>query len=124
MNTTAHKEALENELAEITQSLQELGVQNPHAKEDWITTPEGPSKNTADPNDLGDRSEEWQERRGTLSTLETRFNNINRALQKIEKGSFGTCELCTKPIEEDRLAVNPAARTCKADIDNESQLPS
>ncbi len=124
MKTSAYKKILETELAEITHSLEELGVQNPNAPEDWITTPEEPSKNESDPNDFGDRSEAWQERRGTLSALETRCNNIKRALSKIDAGTYGTCELCKNEIEEDRLSVNPAARTCKADLDNESQLPS
>lgn len=122
MDTTVFKAALEKELREITVGLSELGVQDPNNPNDWITTPDQPAKNEADPNDFGDRSEEWQERRGTLSALETRFNNIKRALGKIEVGSYGTCELCSETIEADRLEVNPAARTCKTHIDNESEL--
>lgn len=123
MKTSEYKKALEIELAQLTESLQELGVQNPQIPEDWITTTDTPSKNESDPNNFGDRSEEWQERRGTLSALETRFNNTRRALQKIEDGIYGVCEISGETIETDRLAANPAARTCKAHIDNESELP-
>tara|TARA_B100000745_G_scaffold149247_1_gene97555 strand:- start:1126 stop:1500 length:375 start_codon:yes stop_codon:yes gene_type:complete len=123
METATYKQALENELAELTQSLSELGVQNPHNQNDWVTVPDEPAKNTADPNDFGDRSEEWQERRGTLSALETRFNNIKRALHKIEEGSYGTCEIGGEQIETDRLNANAAARTCKVHLEDEAQLP-
>ena len=37
---------------------------------------------------------------------------INDALRKIEDGSFGTCEVCGKPIGEGRLAAMPWARLC------------
>ena len=38
---------------------------------------------------------------------------IDAALEKMEKGTYGICEVCNKPIEEDRLEANPAAKTCK-----------
>ena len=122
METAHYKATLEAELAQLTQSLSELGIQDPNNPSDWITTPDAPAKNVADPNDFGDRSEEWQVRRGELSALETRFNNVKRALQKIEDGTYGICEISGEPIETDRLDANPAARTCKAQIDNEAQL--
>lgn len=37
---------------------------------------------------------------------------IKDALRKIEDGSFGTCEVCGKPIGEGRLAAIPWARLC------------
>lgn len=124
METSAYKEALTAERDALITSLEELGIRDPNNPADWITVPDEPSKNATDPNDFGDRSEEWQERRGTLSALETRFNNIKRALQKIEDGTFGTCELCTEKIESDRLTANPAARTCKTHIEDEAKLSS
>ena len=37
---------------------------------------------------------------------------IDDALRKIEDGGYGTCEVCGKPIGEDRLAAIPWARLC------------
>ena len=37
---------------------------------------------------------------------------ISDALAKIDDGTFGTCEVCGKPIGEDRLAAIPWARLC------------
>jgi RNA polymerase-binding transcription factor DksA len=121
-DTNNMKKQLEEELAAITEDLQGLGIHNPHVKEDWIATPEGVNVSEADPNVVADRSEDWAERRGTLDALETRYNNINRALAKIEKDAYGICEIGGEEIELDRLNANPAARTCKTHINDEASL--
>lgn len=122
VNTQDLKAKLEAELETITAELKDLGVHNPQAKEDWIPTPEGVGTPEADPNIVADRSEDWNERRGTLDVLETRYNNLNRALEKIANGTYGICEISGEEIEADRLEANPAARTCKAHLEEESSL--
>ncbi|MFT7507124.1 MAG: RNA polymerase-binding transcription factor DksA [Acidimicrobiales bacterium] len=119
-----YEEALEKELLQITHDLKELGIHNPEVPEDWIATPGEVVDSEPDENIAADRSEDWQERRATLSALETRFNNINRALLKIEGGKYGICEICGDAIEEDRLRANPAARTNKEHINDETNLPA
>jgi DnaK suppressor protein len=37
---------------------------------------------------------------------------IKDALRKIDDGSYGTCEVCGKPIGDGRLAAIPWARLC------------
>jgi len=37
---------------------------------------------------------------------------IGNALRKIEDGTYGTCEVCGKPISPERLAAIPWARLC------------
>lgn len=123
-DTAVYKDRLEKELDDITHDLKDLGIHNPQAKEDWIATPQDVGISEADPNVGADRAEEWLERTATLSALENRYNAINRALQKITDGSFGSCEICNAPIEADRLDANPAARTCKAHINDEQDLPA
>lgn len=39
---------------------------------------------------------------------------IDAALGRLEAGSYGTCERCGGPIDPERLAVRPTARTCVA----------
>ena len=58
-----------------------------------------------------------------MPQLETRFRNIKRALDKIEAGTFGICEISGNQIEPERLAANPAARTDISHIDKEDTLP-
>lgn len=45
-------------------------------------------------------------------TLEFSIDKINKALKKIEEGTYGICEKCGKPIEEGRLKVFPSATAC------------
>ncbi len=42
------------------------------------------------------------------STME----QIDTALERIEDGTYGTCELCEEPIHPDRLEVLPFASLC------------
>ena len=118
-----YKNRLETMLAELTEELKTLGVHNPEVPEDWQALPEDVDVSQADPNVGADRVEDWEERPATLAELETRYNNLRRALKKIDEGKFGVCELCGKEIEADRLDANPAARTCKEHINNEADLP-
>ena len=70
----------------------------------------------AEPNEAADKIEEYEERRGESNVLQARFSEVTHALEKIERGTYGTCEVSGEPIEEDRLEANPAARTCKLHI--------
>jgi DnaK suppressor protein len=45
------------------------------------------------------------------SNLESQLKDVNRALEKIEKGTYGVCENTGKEISVARLKVYPAART-------------
>jgi DnaK suppressor protein len=42
----------------------------------------------------------------------TTLDHIEAALRKIDKGSYGTCESCRKPIPKPRLDALPFARYC------------
>jgi RNA polymerase-binding transcription factor DksA len=37
---------------------------------------------------------------------------LDDALDRLRKGSYGRCERCGRPIAAERLAARPAARTC------------
>jgi len=116
------KARLEEMLEDVVAELKTLGIHNPQVKEDWIATPEHPVGGEADPNVVADNAEDWSERRATLALLETRYNNINRALEKIKNGNYGLCEIDGNSIEPERLEANPAARTCEKHMDEESKL--
>ena len=44
--------------------------------------------------------------------LDAEIADIDRALERIEAGSYGECEVCGEPIDDERLAARPAARYC------------
>ncbi len=124
MNDYTHSlQKLTKELTNITKDLEELGIQNPQVPQDWIATPSEKLQTEADTNITADRTEDWQVRRAEVAVLEKRYNNIVRAIQKIKEGNFGVCEICGEKIENDRLAIHPAARTDKAHMEQEDTLP-
>ncbi|MGI6778050.1 MAG: TraR/DksA C4-type zinc finger protein [Acetivibrionales bacterium] len=48
---------------------------------------------------------------------------INHALEKIDKGTYGKCELCGKQIIKERLEAIPYARVCKECEENKAIDP-
>lgn len=123
IDTNKYKTRLESELQKVTGELSTLGVHNPDNPDDWVATPE-PALGEADENIVADRVEDWDERVSTLALLETRYNNIKRALGKIESGTYGVCEVGGEEIEPERLDVTPEARTCIAHKEEEENLPN
>ena len=43
---------------------------------------------------------------------ESALAEIDAALRRLDDGSYGTCEHCTKPIPAERLEVLPMSRLC------------
>jgi len=49
-----------------------------------------------------------------LGSIDTRMiRDIEHALAKIEKGTFGVCECCDEKISDERLKAIPWGRYCK-----------
>jgi RNA polymerase-binding transcription factor DksA len=64
------------------------------------------------PADLGTH---YFEEEGTLTLIENEealIEEINRALGRIDQGTFGRCESCGGAIAEQRLQIIPYARQC------------
>ncbi len=70
-------------------------------------------EDTADREDVAEAIESYENNDSAVVALRTQLNEVDRALGKIADGSFGTCEVCSEPIEEERLEANPSSRTCK-----------
>ncbi|MEU6807932.1 TraR/DksA C4-type zinc finger protein [Streptomyces sp. NPDC046831] len=47
-----------------------------------------------------------------LSQAREHLNDLDHALERLERGDYGRCEQCGEPIRKERLEVRPAARTC------------
>ena len=47
-----------------------------------------------------------------IAVLESRLQDVQTALRSIEKGNYGICARCGKPIEPGRLEVKPDATLC------------
>lgn len=114
IDTNYFKTKLEAELALVETELRDVGQKNPNTKGDWEATPPKEFEtDNADENETADKIEEYEENAAVLKELETKYNDIKSALDKIVGGTYGICEVSGEPIEADRLEANPAARTCK-----------
>lgn len=118
MDKNALKQKLEQELEEVTKQLGSVAhVNHPDVNPDWEA--DAPlTEESADENEVADKMEEFEENTALVKDLETKFNDIKAALDKMEGGTYGFCEVCNDPIETDRLEANPSARTCKAHLNN------
>ncbi|MEW2510852.1 TraR/DksA C4-type zinc finger protein [Streptomyces sp. NPDC046870] len=47
-----------------------------------------------------------------LSQAREHLDDLDRALERLERGDYGRCERCGEPIPAERLEVRPAAKTC------------
>lgn len=47
-----------------------------------------------------------------LSLVEDEMADVVRALERLDDGTYGTCEACGSALPDERLAVAPAARFC------------
>ncbi len=116
-----HIEALQTERTTLEKELNDIAVFDARTG-DWVAKPEEHTSQ-ADPNMTADTTEGWNERRAMMAQLETRWRHVMLALQKTDSGTFGICEICDEHIEDDRMHVNAAARTCKIHLERERELP-
>ena len=122
IDTQYFKTKLEQEHSKLEAELKTVGVENPLIPGDWEARPQVENNSTADENEIADSIEHFEENTGILKQLEIQINEVQHALNKMKKGTYGVCEIGAEPIEEDRLEANPSARTCKAHL-NEHLAP-
>ena len=61
-----------------------------------------------------------------LERVQAELADVEHALQRLDDGTYGTCEACGKPIDDNRLEALPAARFCledQATAEREVRLP-
>ena len=109
MDTAAVREQLEAERSRIVEERQRLQGE---LQEPWD---ESSGEIGMDPGDSGtevlDREIDETLGDATGHVLE----QIDRALERLEAGTYGTCEVCGRPIGEERLRALPYATRCIED---------
>lgn len=106
------KKLLSAEEKKLEEELSTVGRRNPENPSDWEATPSDAQTDSADLNDFADNIEDFETNTAILKQLETQLVDVKEALSKMEKGTYGTCEVDGGEIEEERLEANPAAQTC------------
>ena len=62
--------------------------------------------------DGGQVAAEQDEIMALAGDLRTQLDDVQRALGKLDAGTYGLCEACGEAISDDRLEAMPAARFC------------
>ena len=97
------KQQLEAKRAELAAELERL------------TEPPEPGSGIGFGKRVGDGTTEAVERIATTATarsIAASLAEVDRALEKLEEGSYGACDGCDGPIGDARLEAMPAKVTC------------
>lgn len=100
------KTRLERELASFTSK-------NPHNSDDYNATfTEVPSSGSASEDENAYQVTTYSNNLSMERTLETLLRDVNKALDRIQKGEYGSCKHCGKEIDMKRLLARPTSASC------------
>ena len=66
------------------------------------------------PADLGSETFEREKDFSILEQVEAELADVERALHRLDDGTYGKCQACGNTIADERLQAIPAARFCVA----------
>jgi DnaK suppressor protein len=111
IDTAEYRKRLEDERARLTHAVDFLEKENPGSMTDEL----GELAEGGTDNHLGDTATAMYDREldeGLEEGAQQTLAEIDAALKRIEDGTYGTCEVCGRPIAPERLAAIPWARLC------------
>jgi len=112
MDTTTYRDLLTEEHDRL------VGMRDSLAEPTEGTGREPASADPSIGNHPADAGSEMFERSLDLSIvqeLEGQMQDVQHALDRIDNGTYGTCEACGRAIGAERLLARPAARFCVDD---------
>jgi RNA polymerase-binding transcription factor DksA len=108
MKAERARSLLEQERRRLQEAMD--GVQKGTESQSWSTS----ELSTIDqhPADQGSETFEREKDFAILESLEESLADVERALGRVEDGSYGTCEVCGRKIPDERLEARPMTRFC------------
>ncbi len=104
MDTVTARERLEEMRGQIDRSILVLQGEHPSGR----ATTDSPQ----DPADAGTTLSETDRTEAALAAVQSQRRLVMDALVRIDRGVYGTCADCGKPIPEGRLDARPEAARC------------
>jgi len=111
IDTSEFRTLLDEEHARLSKAVEFLHDENPGTIEDEL----GEVGSGGTDNHLGDTATATFDREldeGLAEGAQQTLSEIDAALGRIDDGTYGSCQMCGKPIGEDRLRAIPWARLC------------
>ncbi|MBI3577235.1 TraR/DksA C4-type zinc finger protein [Candidatus Gottesmanbacteria bacterium] len=99
------RKRLEEEKTNVASRLASLSTQDPFAD------PDRASDNAASDTEAFEESNHDRVS-AQLEELQSQLTAIDAALLRVGNGTYGTCSICGRAIEPERLAVLPTATVC------------
>ncbi|MGH9263721.1 MAG: TraR/DksA C4-type zinc finger protein [Acidimicrobiales bacterium] len=62
--------------------------------------------------DMGTETFEREKDLSILEQVEAELADVEHALRRLDDGTYGNCEVCGRPIPDERLEAMPATRLC------------
>ena len=106
MDTVTARERLEEMRGQIDRSIVVLQGEHPTGRAD-VDSPQ-------DPADAGTTLSETDRTEAALAAVQSQRRLVMDALVRIDRGVYGMCADCGKPIPEGRLDARPEAARCVA----------
>jgi RNA polymerase-binding transcription factor DksA len=67
------------------------------------------------PGDLGSETFEQEKNVSLLEQVDSELLEIEAAFERVDRGTYGNCQACGRPIAAERLEALPATRFCVDD---------
>ena len=126
MNINKYKEKLIKEKSKITGLISEMrdntvfGNTTNHTSEKYTSGELSTYDNH--PADIGTEVYMQDMQNSLTNHEEGKLNDIETALDKIENGTYGICDVCHKSIDQDRLDILPETNLCSECAKNKPDL--
>jgi RNA polymerase-binding protein DksA len=107
-------DAIRRRLEEERQRLEAL-IQDLEQGDEAATTTDPVLDSGGIPSDIADDADALslaERNRGLITNSQNILRQVNHALERLDKGTYGTCEQCGRPIGEKRLAALPYVTLC------------
>lgn len=105
------KQLLEQEKKEIEEQLESFAKKDPHTKDDYDAAfPDLGTHQSTD--EMAQEVSMYESALPMEHVLEQKLQDINLALEKMAKGTYGICENCNEEIPVERLETKPEAKNC------------
>jgi len=103
------KESLIERKAKLEKELSAFAKKDEHVKDDYKADfPEYGDKEDENANEIA----QYSTNLSLEQSLEKTLQDINKALESMEKGTYGVCKYCSKEIGEQRLLARPVSSAC------------
>lgn len=96
----------------LEKELQNIATRDPNQKDNWNTVFPSFEPADFDEEEAAGEVQEYINRLPIEHALELRLREIDRAIERIKKGTYGKCKNCNDNISQKRLMILPETETC------------